>query len=121
MLLMIMVVIFATMMNGILVSLRLAYTDEYQEALLEYIICEMTAYKNEESHCDKDDLERYSFAISSAVSLAIITVLTPAFFLVITIKWTGIIANFKKTAQVMCRKSQEERYSTQNFRLSSIG
>ena len=98
MLLMTAVLVFVTILNGMTVTLKSAYAKEFQMALADYVLCGMT-YEN---HCDKSELEKYSFAVLEAISTALQIVMAPALFLLITISWTGLIRCINRAVQVMC-------------------
>ena len=100
MLLMTAVLVFVTILNGMTVTLKSAYAKEFQMALADYVLCGMISYEN---HCDKSELEKYSFAVLEAISTALQIVMAPALFVLITISWTGLIRCINRTVQVMCR------------------
>ena len=115
MLFMAMVLIFLFVLNGITVSLRTLYAKKFEEALFEYALCGMITRKDELNHCDKDELERYSFTGLSAISAALQIVLVPAFFLIIAIKWTSVakfvrLKAVKMTICVSLKGKNNERF-----------
>ena len=77
------------MLSGLTYYVQLINASKYEEALSVYFICEF--YGSQVNSCNKEQLEKYSIPVESAVAGAVEAISVPLAYTLTIVEWTSTI------------------------------
>ena len=98
------------MLAGLTYYVRLINASKFEEAVSVYFICEL--FGSQVNSCNKEQLEKYSIPVASAVADAVVAILVPLAYTLTIVEWTSTInwikSKLMKSVQLLNHKTNSE-------------
>ena len=77
------------MLTGLTKNIRIINTSMFEKSLSVYFMCEL--FGSQVNSCNKEQLEKYSIPVVSAVAEAVAAILVPLVYTLTIVEWTSTI------------------------------